>query len=160
MPVYLAQAAGPAQWRAQSVRNSSGYGLLSPAILARGFGIENMKAIPPRDISAGEFELPRITGAGPVFAEAPLGPGAVQKAREKGKQEGFATLAQHGYDADPAAHKRWTSAQIRQQVEQKLRVFWAGLGTGQSSGFSHANPVKFLEAQRDEGNCGDPERKP
>ncbi len=109
------------------VENSSGNTAFSLAIIARLFGVRSVRAIVPIDIAPGKLELLRLAGADVRFA--PPEGGGIALARRMGQKQGFFNLDQYGNPANVESHAKWTTQQVWEQLEGKLTVYCAGLGT-------------------------------
>jgi cysteine synthase len=107
------------------VENSSGNTGFSLGVIARLFGIKNVKIIAPYDIAPGKREMLRLVDADVELCKA----GGIAKAEELGKQEGFLNLQQYANPANPAGIKKWLAEEIWQQLRDYMTVFCAGMGT-------------------------------
>jgi cysteine synthase len=112
------------------IENSSGNTAFSLAIMAKIFGINDVRAIVPFDIAPGKLELLRLSGVKPVLKkDNPNEPSGISDARELGKQKGFFNPGQYENEANPRAMEKWIAPQIWEQTEGKISLFCAGLGT-------------------------------
>ncbi len=125
------------------VENSSGNTAFSLAIVARLYGIQNVRAIVPMDIAPGKLELLRLAGADVRFA--PSNGGGIALAKQIGKKPGFLNLDQYGNPANIEAHAIWTARQVWEQTDGNLSIYCAGLGTTGTA----LGAVKFF---REHGN--------
>ena len=107
------------------VENTSGNTGFSLGVIAKVFGIPNVKLVVPYDIAPGKIEMLRIAGT----QIEPCKTGGIQKAREMGAHDGFLNLDQYANPANPQAIERWIAPQIWRQTGGKISVFCAGLGT-------------------------------
>lgn len=112
------------------VENSSGNTAFDLAVLAPLFGIRTVTAFVPFDIAPGKLELLRIAGVDPQLKKgAPGERSGIAEARLMGEQEGFYSPRQYENETNPAAYERWLAPEIWRQLEGRLTVFAAGLGT-------------------------------
>ena len=127
----LRQGAGPDGYGgARLVEASSGNMALALALQSRAFGLAGVSAIVPADLAFVKKELLHLLGVELIIStEAGGEPSAIEKARARGAEPGFRNLAQYENPANPAAHARWTAAQVQDQTGGALSVFCAGLGT-------------------------------
>lgn len=123
------------------VENSSGNTAFSLAIMARLFGVRSIRAIVPLDIAPGKLELLRLAGADVRFA--PPEGGGVALARKLGDRPGYLNLDQYGNPANVEAHAKWTTQQIWEQLQDKLTIYCAGLGTTGTA----LGAIKFFSEQ-------------
>lgn len=112
------------------VESSSGNTAFDLAVLAPLFGIKTVKAFVPFDIAPGKLELLRIAGVDPQLKKgAPGEQSGIAEARRMGEREGFFSPMQYENEANPAAYEKWLAPEIWRQLEGKLTIFAAGLGT-------------------------------
>jgi len=117
------------------IENSSGNTVLSLAIIARLFGIENTKAIVSHEVTWGKLQLLRLFGTEIIVKEEPICPdpndkeSGICEARQRGKEKGWFNPGQYDSEANPQAHYKWTAPQIWKQTEGKISVFCSGVGT-------------------------------
>ena len=117
------------------IENSSGNTVSSLAIAARLFGIENMHAIVPDEVSWNKLQMLLFYGIRPIVNQEPRQPeeddprSGVYKARAKGQEAGWLNPGQYNNPDNPAAHERWIGRQIWEQTAGNITVFAAGMGT-------------------------------
>jgi len=112
------------------VENSSGNTAFDLAVLAPLFGIRSVKAFVPFDIAPGKLELLRIAGVDPQLKKGSPGEqSGIAEARLMAEKEGFFSPMQYENEANPAAYEKWLAPEIWGQLEGKLTIFAAGLGT-------------------------------
>ena len=117
------------------VESSSGNTVFSLGIVAKHFGAKKVLAVASRDVSPGKLDLLRIAGIDVQLIEGPLCPDAndpnssIAIAKRYGEQAGWFNPGQYDNDANPAVHRLITGPQIYQQLNGKLAMFVAGLGT-------------------------------
>ncbi|CAN5128294.1 hypothetical protein BH11PAT4_BH11PAT4_1050 [soil metagenome] len=146
------------------VENSSGNTVFSLAILGRAFGIPNAKALVSNEVSIGKLEMLRLFGTEVIVNEEPICPdpndpdSGIHQATRMGKQEGWINPGQYDNEHNPDAHRQYTGPEIWEQLEGKLTVFAAGLGTtgtmvGAGSYLKEQNPnLKTVGAVRSPNN--------
>ncbi len=128
--LFEAKKAGELKGVDTIVEHSSGNTAFSLAAIAPLFGINNVKAIVPKDIAPGKLELLRLFGAELVFnEELPGKPSGIEKARRMGKKKNHFNPAQYENKANGSAHEKWTTHQIWNQLGSDLTIFCAALGT-------------------------------
>ena len=102
--------------------------------LAAVAAVKGYKAILtlPETMSVERRNLLRAYGAQLVLTEGAQGmKGAIAKAEELSKEiEGAVILGQFENKANPAIHKRTTGPEIWEQMDGKVDIFVAGVGTG------------------------------
>ena len=112
------------------VENSSGNMALALGVLAPAFGIKTVIAILQADIPSGKLDPLRLSRIKCQFVtDAPGEPNGVEQARQMGKMPGYFNLAQYENDANPRAYEKWLAPSIWKQMEGKLTIACAGLGT-------------------------------
>jgi cysteine synthase A len=109
---------------------SSGNMALSLALQKAAFGLQGVTAFVPADLAFVKKEMLFLLGVDLAFCtDGPGEPTAIDKARSKGGEEGWANLGQYGNPANPEAHARWTAPSVWEQTGGALTVFCAGMGT-------------------------------
>lgn len=117
------------------VESSSGNTVFSLGIVAKHFGAKKVLAVASRDVSPGKLDLLRIAGIDVQLIEGPLCPDAndpnssIAIAKRYGEQSGWYNPGQYDNDANPAVHRKVTGPQIYNQLDGKVAMFVAGLGT-------------------------------
>ena len=117
------------------VENSSGNTISALAVVARQFGIENIQAFVPDEVSWHKLLMLLFFGITPVVNQEPAAPdptdprSGVFKARALGKQDGWINPGQYDNQDNPKAHEKWIGGQIWEQTRGEISVFCGGLGT-------------------------------
>lgn len=117
------------------IEASSGNTVLSLGLLAKHFGVENVEAIASPDVSDGKLALLKLAGIKVRMIEGPICPdpsdpdGAIAIAKKEGESADKHNLGQYHNDANPGAHEIITGPQIYTQLNGKIDLFCAGLGT-------------------------------
>lgn len=117
------------------IENSSGNTISAIAVAARLFGIENIRAIVPDEVSWHKLQMLLFYGISPIVNKEPQQPdpadprSGVYKARAMGQQPGWTNPGQYHNPDNPKAHKKWIGKQIWEQTEGEISVFCAALGT-------------------------------
>ena len=121
------------------VENSSGNMALALGVLAPSFGIRHVIALLRADIPSGKLDPLRLNRIKCQFTtDAPGEVGGIEQARQMGKMRGYYNLAQYENDANPRAYEKWLAPRIWTQMQGKLTIACAGLGTtGTAIGLSH-----------------------
>jgi len=146
------------------VENSSGNTVFSLAILGRVFGVPHTKALVSNEVSPGKLEMLRLFGAEVIVNEEPICPdpndptSGIHLAKRMGKQPGWLNPGQYDNTENPQAHRAYTGPQLWEQLEGKITVFAAGLGTtgtmvGTGSFLKEKNPrIQTVGAVRTPNN--------
>ncbi|NKQ34026.1 MAG: pyridoxal-phosphate dependent enzyme [Chloroflexi bacterium] len=117
------------------IENSSGNTISAIAVAARLFGIENIRAIVPDEVSWHKLQMLLFYGISPIVNKEPQQPdptdprSGVYKARAMGQQPGWTNPGQYHNLDNPKAHEKWIGKQIWKQTEGEISVFCASLGT-------------------------------
>ena len=117
------------------VEASSGNTVFSLGLLGQYFGVKSIQAIASPDVSDGKLALLRLAGINVKLVEGPICPnpndpdGAIEIARQTGKQRNYVNLGQYDNDANPKAHEKITGPQLFEQLSENIGMFCAGLGT-------------------------------
>lgn len=117
------------------VENSSGNTVAAIAIAARLFGIDDIQAYVPTDISAQKLRMLQFFGISPIVNEEPTDPddrdarSGIYRAKTLGEQDGWFNPGQYDNDDNPAAHRRWIGEQIWEQTGGEINVLCGALGT-------------------------------
>jgi cysteine synthase len=117
------------------IENSSGNTVSAIAIAARLFGIDDIKAIVPTEVSAQKLQMLQFFGISPIVNQEPKDPSkqdpssGIYKAKALGRQEGWFNPGQYDNKDNPAAHRKWIGAQIWDQTGGEIDVFCGALGT-------------------------------
>lgn len=117
------------------IENSSGNTISAVAVVARLFGIENIWAIVPDEVSWHKLQMLLFYGISPIVNKEPQQPdpsdprSGVYKAKAMGEQSGWTNPGQYHNPDNPKAHGKWVGKQIWEQTEGELSVFCAALGT-------------------------------
>jgi len=89
-----------------------------------------VKVVMPENVSPERVQLLQLYGAEIVFSDGTKGTnGAVEVARELGKDPTYFMPDQYSNEANPLAHYETTAVEILQELPQ-VDAFIAGLGTG------------------------------
>ena len=134
------------------IENSSGNTVSSIALVARQFGVNDIRSYVPAEISWHKLLMLLFYGIEPIVNVEPENPtesdpqSGVSKARKDAEKPGVLNPGQYDNDANPRAHERWTAEQIWEQTGGKIDVFCAGLGTtgtiiGNSRSLKKKNPA-------------------
>jgi [CysO sulfur-carrier protein]-thiocarboxylate-dependent cysteine synthase len=128
--IEAAEAAGDLEPGQPILEPTSGNTGISLAMVARLRGYP-LTCVLPESVTEERKRLLRIYGAEIVYSPAEQGSnGAVRLALELAEQDGrWFVPFQYGNDANPAAHREGTGAEIAEALD-RLDVFVAGLGTG------------------------------
>ncbi|MEA1902903.1 MAG: pyridoxal-phosphate dependent enzyme [Actinomycetota bacterium] len=117
------------------IENSSGNTISAVAVAARSFGIDDIRAIVPDEVSWHKLRMLRFLGISPIVNQEPAQPdrqdptSGIYKAKELGKQDAWFNPGQYSNPDNPRAHRKWTGPQIWEQTDGKISVFCDGLGT-------------------------------
>lgn len=117
------------------VESSSGNTVFSLALLGGAFGLGDVHAFASEEVSEGKLALLRLAGISVTLHCEPICPSpddpnsGIMKARARGSQEGWINVDQYANSANPEGHERITAPQILAQLEGKVDIFAAGLGT-------------------------------
>lgn len=117
------------------IENSSGNTISALAVSARLFGIENIRAIVPDEVSWHKVQMLLFYGISPIVNREPQQPdptdprSGVYKAKAMGQQPGWVNPGQYHNPDNPKAHEKWIGKQIWEQTKGEISVFCASLGT-------------------------------
>ena len=117
------------------IENSSGNTITAIAVAARQFGVDNIRAFVPDEVSRQKLKMLLFFDISPVVNQEPAFPdprdprSGIYKAKELGKQEGWINPGQYDNPDNPKAHEKWVGTQIWEQTGGKINVFCASLGT-------------------------------
>ena len=117
------------------IENSSGNTISAIAVAARLFGIENIKAFVPDEVSYHKLLLMLFYGIAPIVNREPQQPDSadsrsgVYKAKVMGQQDGWVNPGQYDNPDNPKAHQKWIGQQIWEQTDGQIAVFCAAMGT-------------------------------
>lgn len=117
------------------VENSSGNTIAALAVTARQFGIENIHAFVPDEVSWHKLMMLLFFGIMPIVNQESSAPDPVDprtgvyKAREMGKKEGWINPGQYDNPDNPKAHQKWIGKQVWEQTNGEISVFCGVLGT-------------------------------
>lgn len=127
-PAYLmlkhAQEAGRLKGASTLVEATSGNMAVALAILGRYFGISRVIAVVPPNIAEGKRELLRFYGVEVMPSEDGIG-----LAEAMGERPGYLNLFQYGNNSNPAGYYKFLAPSIFEQMEGKISIVAAGLGT-------------------------------
>lgn len=108
------------------VESSSGNMALAFRVVARVVhGIEQCYSLVPPDIPVAKLNQLRVAGIHVIITEG----NGIEIAKELGKKKGWVNPAQYGNPDNPNAHYVITGPQIWQQMDGRIDMFVAGLGT-------------------------------
>jgi cysteine synthase A len=117
------------------IENSSGNTISAIAVAARLFGIENIQAFVPDEVSHHKLLLLLFYGVTPIVNQEPQQPNpsdprsGVFKAKKLGEQAGWVNPGQYSNPDNPKAHQKWIGQQIWEQTDGQIGVFCGALGT-------------------------------
>jgi cysteine synthase A len=117
------------------IENSSGNTISAIAVAARQFGIENVRAFVPDEVSKNKllmllfFDITPIVNQEPAYPDPTDPRSGVYKAKALGMKEGWINPGQYDNEDNPRAHEKWVGKQIWDQTRGELNVFCAGLET-------------------------------
>lgn len=117
------------------IENSSGNTISAIAVASRLFGIENIKAFVPDEVSYHKLLMLLFYGVAPIVNKEPQQPdpadprSGVYKAKALGQQDGWVNPGQYDNPDNPKAHQKWIGQQIWEQTEGEIAVFCGALGT-------------------------------
>jgi cysteine synthase A len=117
------------------IENSSGNTIAALAVVARHFGVEDIRAIVPDEASWHKLQMLRFLGIAPIVNQEPAQPdredptSGIYKAKELGRRDDWVNPGQYTNPDNPRAHHKWTGPQIWDQTEGQICVFCDGLGT-------------------------------
>jgi cysteine synthase/rhodanese-related sulfurtransferase len=117
------------------VENSSGNTVFSLAVIGRLFGVPNTIALVSNEVLEGKMQLLRLFNTEIEVIDEPICPdprdkeSGIYKAKRMGKKVGFFNPGQYDNIENPKAHEVITGKQIWEQMDGKITVFCAGLGT-------------------------------
>lgn len=115
--------------------SSSGSTVTSMSMIARQHGVSKVRAWMSNKVSPTKSSLMRFFGlelalfGGPSQSPPQDPMGGIAKAAAQGSQPGVYNPNQYENPANPAAHERWTGAQLLAQLPD-INVFAGGMGTG------------------------------
>lgn len=117
------------------VENSSGNTIYSVRLISKSLGIKNTKAFVSSQVSLGKLDLLKFFNVDIEVNNEPICPNpndpnsGINKARKLGKEKGFFNPGQYSNEDNYLSHYKWTGKQIYEQLENKVDIFCAGLGT-------------------------------
>jgi cysteine synthase/rhodanese-related sulfurtransferase len=117
------------------IENSSGNTVFSLAVIGRLLGIKSTKAVVSNEVSEGKLKMLRLFGTEIIVNKEPICPdpsdktSGIYKAKVWAEENGWLNAGQYDNFDNPKAHEKWTGKQIWDQLEGKISVFAAGLGT-------------------------------
>lgn len=136
------------------VENSSGNTVSSVALVARHFGINDIKSYVPSEISWHKLLMLLFFGIEPIVNAEPKNPveddpeSGITKAKKDAQKADVLNPGQYDNPANPRAHERWLGGQIWDQTDGKINVFCAALGTtGTIIGHSQFLKAKNADVQ-------------
>ncbi len=131
-----AEARGELDGVTTLIENSSGNTISALAIAARQFGIEDIKAIVPDEVSRHKLRMLRFLGIAPIVNREPAEPDSedptsgIYKAKKwAAERDDWINPGQYMNPDNPTAHRKWTGPQVWDQTDGKVTVFCDGLGT-------------------------------
>jgi cysteine synthase len=104
-------------------------------VAARQFGIENIQAFVPTEVSWQKVLMLLFFGITPVVNQEPDSPdpkdtrSGIYKTKELGEQKTWINPGQYDNPDNPSAHEKWVGKQIWEQTEGEISVFASSLGT-------------------------------
>ncbi len=117
------------------IENSSGNTISALAIAARQYGIDDIFAFVPAEISKHKLIMLQFFGISPIVNTEPKDPSpgdlrsGISKAKKKGEESDWLNPGQYENEDNPLSHEKWIGKQIWEQTEGKIDVFCASLGT-------------------------------
>lgn len=118
------------------IENSSGNTVSALAVSARQFGIENIHAFVPTEVSYHKVMMLLFFGISPIVNQEPDEPdptdprSGIYKAKAIGEErDNWINPGQYSNPDNPGGHEKWIGEQIWEQTEGKITVFCASLGT-------------------------------
>ncbi|GAF66493.1 cysteine synthase A [Bacillus sp. TS-2] len=112
------------------VEPTSGNTGIGLAMVAAAKGLK-AKLVMPETMSLERRNLLRAYGAELVLTPGPEGMGgAIRKATELAKEEGYFMPQQFENEANPAIHRETTGKELLEQVDGQIDGFISGIGTG------------------------------
>lgn len=128
--INAAEEAGELQPGTTIVEPTSGNTGIGLAMVAAAKGYK-AKLVMPETMSLERRNLLRAYGAELVLTPGPEGMGgAIRKATELAKQEGYFMPQQFENGANPKIHRETTGKELLEQVDGQLDGFVSGIGTG------------------------------
>jgi cysteine synthase A len=117
------------------IENSSGNTISAIAVAARLFGVDDIRAIVPDEVSLHKLRMLLFFGIAPIVNHEPAEPdgqdptSGIYKAKELGDQVGWMNPGQYDNEDNPESHFKWIGKQIWQQTDGGVSVFCSALGT-------------------------------
>lgn len=117
------------------IENSSGNTISALAIAARQYGIDNIFAFVPAEISKHKLFMLLFFGISPIVNIEPEDPlpgdtrSGINKAKVMGEESDWLNPGQYENEDNPNSHEKWIGKQIWEQTDEKINVFCASLGT-------------------------------
>jgi len=112
------------------VEHSSGNFALALAAVGKMFGFVDVESYVPADIASGKELALAIAGVKYTkLADVAGQKSGIELSRKAGRERGVFCPQQYHNEANPAAHEKWTAAQVWEQTGGKISVFCSALGT-------------------------------
>ena len=118
------------------VEYSSGNTVMSLAILAHHFGIQNMHAIITPDVPKNKQNLLRLLGANLIISKGPASPdvhgktGGIWDATQMGKRKDWKNLGQFTNKESPKASSEIIGKELWEQLGKTINILCTSLGSG------------------------------